>query len=99
MRAFPQDLASVGTDLPKGRPDHRWDSFVEGDGFTARASPSSTRMWFSGAGLARDWVSLHLDEEYAIDSSTGMCTWTTSGSLTSASLDFRISVFDRSWRA
>ncbi|WP_430296677.1 MaoC/PaaZ C-terminal domain-containing protein [Sinomonas sp. B1-1] len=65
MQAFNEDLAAVGTDSPKGRPDHRWDALVEGDRIHSPGITITEAHLVQWAGLTGDWVSLHLDEEYA----------------------------------
>ena len=65
MQAFEDDLAAVGTDRPKGRPDHHWDALVEGDRIHSPGITVTEAHLVQWAGLTGDWVSLHLDEEYA----------------------------------
>lgn len=65
MQAFEEDLAAVRTDTPKGRPDHRWGALVEGDRVHSPGITVTEAHLIQWAGLTGDWVSLHLDEEYA----------------------------------
>ena len=65
MQAFEEDLAAVQTDRPKGRPDHRWGALVEGDRVRSPGITVTEAHLVQWAGLTGDWVSLHLDEEYA----------------------------------
>ncbi|MHC6229161.1 MaoC/PaaZ C-terminal domain-containing protein [Arthrobacter sp. MMS24-T111] len=64
-----QDTAASGTDQGikevKGRPDHYWDALVEGDRIDSPAITVTEAHLVQWAGLTGDWVSLHLDAEYA----------------------------------
>ncbi|AOY73066.1 hypothetical protein IG195_06180 [Arthrobacter sp. TES] len=51
--------------LVKGRPDHFWDDLVTGDRLKSPGITISEAHLVQWAGLTGDWVSLHLDEEYA----------------------------------
>lgn len=63
--------AEAGTITPvqskeiKGRPDHYWDALVEGDQIVSPGITISESHLVQWAGLTGDWVSLHLDAEYA----------------------------------
>ena len=65
MQAFDDDRAAVGMDIPKGRPDHKWDALVEGDRVLSAGITITDAHLVQWAGLTGDIVSLHLDEEYA----------------------------------
>lgn len=57
--------ANVGIKEIKGRPDHYWDALVEGDRINSPGITISESHLVQWAGLTGDWVSLHLDAEYA----------------------------------
>ena len=48
-----------------GRPEHYWDALVRGDRLHSPGLTITEAHLVSWAGLTGDWVSLHLDEEYA----------------------------------
>lgn len=49
----------------KRRPDHHWEDLVVGDEVESPGMTITEAHLVSWAGLTGDWVSLHLDEEYA----------------------------------
>lgn len=65
MQAFDEESAALGTAAPKGRPDHKWDALKEGDRVHSPGLTVTEAHFVQWAGLTGDWVSLHLDEEYA----------------------------------
>jgi acyl dehydratase len=56
---------------PKGRPEHYWDALVTGDRIHSPGLTITEAHLVSWAGLTGDWVSLHLDEQYAAQSQFG----------------------------
>ena len=70
-----QHTAASGADLDtkevKGRPDHYWDALVEGDRIDSPAITVTEAHLVQWAGLTGDWVSLHLDAEYAAQTPFG----------------------------
>lgn len=65
MRDDARTSTSLGTKEIKTRPDHYWDSLVEGDRIDSPGITISESHLVQWAGLTGDWVSLHLDAEYA----------------------------------
>jgi itaconyl-CoA hydratase len=70
--------ASIGQGPPggalketKGRPEHYWDALVTGDRLHSPGLTITEAHLVSWAGLTGDWVSLHLDEEYAAQTQFG----------------------------
>jgi acyl dehydratase len=49
----------------KKRPDHYWDALITGDRLESPGLTITEAHLVTWAGLTGDWVSLHLDEEYA----------------------------------
>lgn len=49
----------------KGPPDHYWEALVTGDRLRSPGLTVTEAHLVSWAGLTGDWVSLHLDAEYA----------------------------------
>jgi itaconyl-CoA hydratase len=71
MQDYDDGLAQVATQTPKGRPDHYWDALVEGDRIHSPGITVSEAHLVQWAGLTGDWVSLHLDAEYAAKTQFG----------------------------
>jgi itaconyl-CoA hydratase len=65
MQDYDGGLSQVATQTPKGRPDHYWDALTEGDLIHSPGITVSEAHLVQWAGLTGDWVSLHLDAEYA----------------------------------
>lgn len=61
----------VREELVKGRPDHFWDSLATGDRLRSPGITVTEAHLVQWAGLTGDWVSLHLDEEYAAQTPLG----------------------------
>lgn len=57
--------------LVKGRPDHFWDALETGDRLQSPGITVTEAHLVQWAGLTGDWVSLHLDEEYAAQTPFG----------------------------
>lgn len=57
--------------LVKGRPDHFWDDLVTGDRLQSPGITITEAHLVQWAGLTGDWVSLHLDKEYAAQTPFG----------------------------
>lgn len=49
----------------KGRPDHYWDALTSGDRLRSPGLTITEAHLVNWAGLTGDWVSLHLDADYA----------------------------------
>ena len=57
--------------LVKGRPDYFWDALAVGDELRSPGITVTEAHLVQWAGLTGDWVSLHLDEEYAAKTAFG----------------------------
>lgn len=55
----------------KGRPDHYWDALSAGDRLRSPGLTITEAHLVSWAGLTGDWVSLHLDAQYAAGTQFG----------------------------
>ena len=55
----------------KGRPEHYWDALTAGDRLHSPGLTVTEAHLVSWAGLTGDWVSLHLDEQYAAQTKFG----------------------------
>ncbi|MDO5511748.1 MaoC/PaaZ C-terminal domain-containing protein [Corynebacterium sp.] len=55
----------------KGPPDHYWEALVTGDRLRSPGLTITEAHLVSWAGLTGDWVSLHLDAEYASGTTFG----------------------------
>lgn len=64
-------MASSGNNAVKTRPDYFWEDLVEGDVIISPGLTITETHLVQWAGLTGDWVSLHLDSEYAKASSFG----------------------------
>ena len=63
--------AEIQEKLVKGRPDHFWDALETGDRLRSPGITVTEAHLVQWAGLTGDWVSLHLDEEYAAQTPFG----------------------------
>lgn len=55
----------MGDTAPKGAPDHYWDALTQGDLLQSPGLTITEAHLVNWAGLTGDWVSLHLDAQYA----------------------------------
>lgn len=60
-----QGSENLGLAEAKGRPDHHWDALSSGDRLVSPGLTITEAHLVTWAGLTGDWVSLHLDEQYA----------------------------------
>lgn len=58
-------MSTAETTQRKGRPDHYWEDLEQGDVLVSPGLTITDSHLVSWAGLTGDWVSLHLDAEYA----------------------------------
>ncbi len=67
-------LAAAHAPIPhpvRTRPDHHWESLVTGDLLESPGLTITEAHLVTWAGLTGDWVSLHLDKEYAAKTQFG----------------------------